>query len=978
MSDISSQLRDLSPNQRERLLAKLREIRPAEEQRTGADFSRRMAESGMLSFAQQRLWFLHQMYPETTAYHVPLTFRINLPVNVRILEKALIEIARRHEILRTTFRLRDGQPIQSVTPSATIRLRTTDLRDLPEGERDSVAINLIREDFGQGFDLSNGPCWRAFLLQLNNDKFILQVVFHHIIFDGWSIPIFLKELKANYEAFASQGPSPFPELPAQYLDFTLGQREWLQKPVLQSQLAYWKNHLADAPPLLLLPTDRPRPTALSFRGNNQIFKLPEPLTAKLKQLAQAEDATLFMTVLAAFKTLLYRYSRQADILVGTPIANRNQYELEGLIGLFLNTLALRSKVSDQMSFRQLLRTVRETCLDAYTHQDLPFEQLVEELCPRRDPQHTPIFQVAFTLQTPPPWLRVSSQWSVQGMAMRNDSSQFDLTLNMEDRGQGLVGALEYNTDIFEDATIARMLRNFQTLFEGIASDPDTHVGSLPLVSVEERRQLVQEWNKTEAGYPTDACLPQLFTSAARQSPRAVAIAEGGGEITFDQLNRRANKLAHRLRREGIGLESVVAVYMNRSIEMVIALLGIMKSSAAYLPLDPSNSVSRLSFMLEDSRAAVLVTDGRSDLNFVPGDVVTLRLDHEAINLEDEDDTDPAIVPDPENLAYVLYTSGSTGKPKGVLVRHGSLVNHSLAVSKHYELNSSDRALQFAAIGFDVAAEELFPSLLAGAHVVLRPDQLLSPGDLMQFIEREGVTVANLPSSYWHELVDELSRTGMRLPPSLRLIVVGSEKVAPEKLTEWNNLLIDKPQLINAYGATETTVTTSTYFCPNQPIENAQRSVPVGRPIENAKIYLLDPNLQLAPLGVPGELFVGGELLARGYLNQPSLTAEKFIPDRFSDTPGARLYRTGDLARYQPDGNIELIGRTDHQIKFRGFRIELGEIESVLAQHPDVRDAVVLLVNQRNGQNEIQTLAQQLAHLDRETSLNLLNEVALTF
>lgn len=943
MSDISSQIRDLSPNQRERLLAKLREIRPAEVPRSGADFSRRMAEWGTLSFAQQRLWFLHQMFPETTAYHCPLTIRINLPVDIDILEKTLAEIARRHEILRTTFMLRDGQPIQSVSTSPQVSLRTTDLRELPEEEREEAATTLIREEFAFAFDLGSGPCWRSFLVQLDDDKFILQVVFHHIIFDGWSIPIFLRELKANYEAFVSHAPSPLPELPAQYLDFTLGQREWLQKPVLQSQLAYWKDHLADAPPLLLLPTDRPRPAALSFRGNNQIFRLAETLTAKLRKLARAEDATLFMTSLAAFKTLLYRYSRQADILVGTPIANRDQCEIEDLIGLFLNTLALRSKVSDQISFRQLLRCVRETCLDAYTHQDLPFEQLVEELCPQRDPRHTPIFQVAFTLQTPPPWLRVSSQWSVQGMAMRNDSSQFDLTLNMEDRGHELVGALEYNTDIFEDATITRMLRNFESLFEGIVNDADMPIGSLPLVSAEERRELVHELNETDADYPSDTCLPQLFTAAARRSPQAVAIAGPHAEITFEQLNRRANQLAHRLRRAGIGPESIVAVSMNRSVEFVIALLGVLKSGAAYLPLDPANTAPRLSFMLEDSRATVLITDARADLDFVRGEVVTLRLDHEAVNLEDEDDAEPAIVLDPENAAYVLYTSGSTGKPKGVVVRHRSLVNHSLAVSKRYELNASDRVLQFAAVGFDVAAEELFPTLLAGARVVLRPAELQSPGALMQFIEREGVTVANLPSSYWHELVDELSKTGMTLPPSLRLIVIGSEKVAPEKLTEWYDLRIDKPQLINAYGLTETTITTATYFCPNQPTENTQRSVPVGRPIANAKLYLLDANLQLAPLGIPGELCVSGDLLARGYLNQPSLTAEKFIPDPFADAPGARLYRTGDLARYLSDGNLELIGRTDHQIKFRGFRIELGEIESVLSQHPHVRDAVVLLL-----------------------------------
>ncbi len=966
MSDISSQLRDLSPSQRERLLARLREIRPSEAQRTGPDFSRRMAEAGALSFAQQRLWFLHQMYPDTTAYHCPVTIRINLPVNAGTMQQALTEIARRHEILRTTFTERDGHPIQSVAPPATVTLKIKDLRDLPEAERDSEATKLIREDFACRFDPSNEPCWRSFLLQLDDDKFILQVVFYHIIFDGWSIPVFIKELKTIYEAFATHSPSPYPELPVQYLDFALSQREWLQRPELQSQLAYWKQQLADAPPLLLLPTDRARPPVQSFRGTTQLFRLPESLTTKLKQLARAEDATLFMTLLAVFKTLLYRYSRQADVLVGTPIANRDHYEIEDLIGIFLNTLVLRSKISDDMSFRQLLRSVRETCLDAYTHQDLPFERLVEELAPERNPQHTPIFQTVFLLQTPPPWQRAASQWSVQGVTMQSTAAQFDITLNMEDRGNELVGALEYNTDIFEHETIARMIRNFQRLLEAVARDADQRVGYLPLLSSEQRHQLVTEWNATDADYPRASTLPQLFAAQVRRTPYAAAVTGSEGTLNFDQLNRRANQLAHRLRHAAVGPESVVAIYMQRSVELVIALLGVLKSGAAYLPLEPSNAPSRLSFMLEDSGAAVLVTGGRSDLDH---NVATLRLD----DLENEDDADPLALPDPENLAYVLYTSGSTGKPKGVLVRHGSLVNHTVAMVRRYGLNSSDRVLQFAAISFDVAAEELFPSLMTGACVVLRPQELLSPGDLMQFIDREKVTVANLPSSYWHELVDELSRTGATLPPALRLIVIGSEKASAAKLTEWHNLQIRKPHLINAYGPTEATITTTTYFCSRQPSETATRSVPVGRPIANAKIYLLDPNLQLAPQGAPGELCIAGDLLSRGYLNQPSVTAENFVPDPFTEQRGSRLYRTGDMARYLPDGNIELLGRTDHQIKFRGFRIELGEIESVLSQHPDVRDAIVLLVNQRN--DDIQTLAHQLSNLDPDTSLNLLEEVS---
>lgn len=984
MTNVSHQLRDLSPAQRERLLVKLREMRSVEEQRTGADFSRRKAVSGTLSFAQQRLWFLYQMHPETTAYHCPLTIRISLAVDIGVLEKALTEIARRHEILRTTFTLRDGQPVQSVAAPGAITLRTTDLRGLPQHKLESAATTLIREDFRRPFDLVHGPCWRSFLLQLDEDRSILQIVFNHIIFDGWSIPIFLRELKGLYEAFASQKPSPFPELPVQYLDFTVGQREWLQSPALQSQLAYWKQQLADAPPLLQFPTDRMRLPVQSLRGKSQVLRLPKSLSEKLRELGRAEDATLFMTVLAAFKVLLCRYSRQKDILVGTPIANRDRYEIEELIGLFLNTLVLRSKLSDHMSFRQLLRSVRETCLDAYMHQELPFERLVEELRPERDPRHTPIVQVVFVFQGAPPSSQMASEWSVQGMAMEDGSAQFDLTMNMEDRGQELVGALEYNTDILEDATVARLLRNFQILLKGIVCDPDMHLGYLPLLSSEERHQLLNEWNATRAEYPRKSCLPALFAAQVRQSPQSPAISKSGVFISYEQLHRRADQLAHRLIRAKVRPESVVAVCMQRSVEMVIAILGILKSGAAYLPLDPASAPSRLSFMLKDSAAVVLITDGRSDLHFFQDDLITLKLD-EAESLESEDNTGPSGLLDPENLAYVLYTSGSTGNPRGVLIRHGSLVNHSLAIIRRYGLNSSDRVLQFAAISFDVAAEELFPSLMTAACVVLRPDALLSPGDLMRLIEQEQVTVANLPSSYWHELIVELSRTGATLPSALRLIVIGSEKVSPEKLAEWHNLPIKKPQLINAYGLTEATITTTTYVCHKPQTGPVPRSVPVGRPIANTKIYLLDSNLELTPVGTPGELCIAGDLLSRGYLNQPSFTAERFIPDPFSDDPGARLYRTGDIARYLVDGNIELLGRSDQQIKFRGFRIELGEIESVLARHPDVRDAVVLLVNQRNGHsasrtngevvgNDVQALAHQLARLDREAALKLVNEI----
>lgn len=696
-----------------------------------------------------------------------------------------------------------------------------------------------------------------------------------------------------------------------------------------------------------------------------------------------------MTLLAAFKSLLYRYSRQSDLLIGTPIANRNHLETEGLIGFFVNTLVLRSKISDHLTFRELLRMVRETALEAYTHQDLPFDKLVEELRPERDLDHTPIFQCMFVLQNLQERTRSDSEWSLMGGARENGPAQFDLTLNMGGSGRQLVGSLEYNTQIFEHATITRMIRNFETLLAAIVRDPSERLACLSLLSQAEHQQVLCEWNKTQRDYPSSSCFPELFGYRVSHSPNALALAGPQGQCTYRELNRRATQLAQRLRRAGVGPESVVAVYLERSVELVIAFLGVLKSGAAYLPLDPTHARVRLSFMLKDSGAVVVITGGRFPrFPFEHNDLTMVNLDDEAVDLANEAHSNPSKIPDSENLAYVLYTSGSTGRPKGVLIRHGSLVNHNLAVIRRYGLNSSDRVLQFAAMSFDVAVEELFPTLVAGATVVLAANELFSPEDLLQFIERERVTVANLPSSYWHELVVELSRSGTSLPPALRLIVIGSERAAPEKLTEWQNLPIRKPQLINAYGPTEATITTTTYLCPKRPAEQVVRSVPVGRPIANTQVYLLDANLQPVPLGVPGELCIAGDSLARGYLNQPAATAEKFVPHPFSDSPGARLYKTGDRARYLSDSNVELLGRTDQQIKFRGFRIELGEIESVLAQEPKVRDAVVFFTDRRNGQetagatragsrDSIETLAGQLAALEMETGRELLREIAET-
>jgi amino acid adenylation domain-containing protein len=978
MNDVNSQVRELSPAQRERLLAKLGEIHPGGRPGTG-DLRRRRASSGVLSFAQQRLWFLQQMYPETTAYNCPLLVRVKRRLDAEVLERALSELASRHEILRTSFPSDSGEPVQLVSPPAPVPLRRLDLRHLPAARRESAAVAAIREEGRRPFDLLRGPCWRASLLRLEDDNHVIEIIFHHIITDGWSIGLFLKELTALYEAFADGLPSPLAETPLQYLDFAAGQRDWLQSGSLQSQLDYWRQQLAGAPPVLELPADRPRPAVQSFRGANQTFSLPESLSEQIQDLSRANGVTLFMTLLAAFQTLLYRYSGQTDILVGTPIANRNHCDVEGMLGVFVNTLVLRTKLSGGLSFRELLTSARDTCLEAYTHQDLPFEKLVEELRPERDPRHTPIFQTMFVLQNVPLRPREASAWSPMAMTMENGASQFDLSLNVQERGRVLGGDFEYNTDIFDHVTITRLVENFEALLRGIVAAPDERLAYLPLLPPDTRRLVLSEWNDTAAARPEAQYVADLFEARAAQSPDAVAAADTGGRLSYGELNRRANQIAHRLRRAAVTPESLVAVHLRRSVDAVAAFLGVLKAGAAYVPLDPAQARGRLAYMLKDSGARVLLTSDDPDLKALEaGEALRLDLN----GLEGEEASNPARDTGDENLAYALYTSGSTGRPKGVLIRQRSLLNLALSMQEFYELKPGDRVLQFAALGFDVAAEELFPTLLSGATVVLRPDELLSPEDFLKYAARESLTVVNLPSSYWHEVVIELARRGARLPASLRLVVVGSEKVSPERLAEWTSLPGDKPRLINDYGPTEATVSATAYVCEAELPQTRFASVPVGRPLPNVQVYVLDRNLQPVPPGAPGEICIGGDGLARGYLRQPAMTAEKFVPHPFGGRPGSRLYRTGDLARHLPDGNIELIGRTDDQVKVRGFRVELGEVESVLALSPRVREAVVLFAHPANGDGgphwqDAGALAQRLAALDPESAAGLLQQVMAT-
>jgi amino acid adenylation domain-containing protein len=881
----------------------------------------------LLSFAQARLWFLEQLEPGSSAYNIPAAVRLTGSLDVAALEQSLNEIFQRHEALRTTFAMVSGEPIQVIAPVKALTLPLVDLRQLPEAQQEAQVEHLATESAQQPFDLAMGPLLRATLLKLGEAEHVLLLTMHHIVSDGWSMGVLIRELAALYEAFSSGSPSPLPQLPIQYADFAHWQRQWLQGEVLAAQLSYWQQQLAGAQTVLELPTDRPRPAVQTFRGATQFLTLAEPLSQKLKTLSQRSGVTLFMTLLAAFQTLLYRYTGQEDICIGSPIANRNRSETEELIGFFVNTLVLRTDMSENPSFQELLGRVREVTLGAYAHQDLPFEQLVEALQPERNLSHQPLFQVMFVLQNAPMSALELPDLTLSSLEMESSTAKFDLTLSIEDTEQGLVGSLEYNTDLFDAATISRMLEHFQTLLEGIVANPDQRLSDLPLLTQLERQQLLVEWNDTQVDYPKHLCIHQLFEAQVERTPDAVAVVFEDQQLTYGELNRRANQVAHHLRSLDVGPDSLVGICVERSLEMVIGLLGILKAGGAYVPLDPDYPSERLAYMLSDSQVPVLLTQEKlmSRLSEHQARVVCLDKDWGVTLTENEEN--PVSGVKPENLAYVIYTSGSTGKPKGVLVTHQGLCNLGSAQIRLFDLRSDSRVLQFASFSFDASISEIVMALCSGAMLCLGTRESLLPGHtLMQFLLEHAITHMTLPPSALATLpTEEL--------PALQNIIVAGEACSTALFAQWSK----GRRFFNAYGPTESTVCATVYECPN-----GSRKLPIGRPIINTQVYILDPHLQPVPVGVPGELYIGGAGLARGYLNRPELTSEKFICNPFSDEPGARLYKTGDLGRYLSDGNIEFLGRLDDQVKIRGFRIELGEIETVLGQHPAVNEAVVVV------------------------------------
>ena len=907
-----------------------------------------------LSFAQQRLWFIDQLEPGSSVYNFPAAVRLKGPLNVAALKKSLDEIVKRHEALRTTFAIVDGRPVQVIAPLLTLTLPIVDLRELPEPEREREVQRLATNEALRPFDLAEGPLVRTTVLRLGENEHVGLLTMHHIVSDGWSTGILIREMAVLYDAFCSDRPASLPELPIQYADFAHWQRHWLEGEVLETQLTYWKQQLLGAPPLLELPADHPRPPLQTFRGAHQSILLTRTVGDGLKALSRQEGATLFMTLLAAFTILLHGYTNQDDLVVGTPTANRNRLEIEGLIGFFVNTLVLRTDLSDNPSFRDLLRRVREVCLGAYAHQDLPFERLVEELHPARDLSRNPLFQVMFVLQNAPLQAVELPGLSLSPIEVDTSTTHFDLTLHIVDTEQGLVGTLAYNTDLFEAVTITRMLGHFRTLLEAVIATPERCVSDLPLLTEGERQQLLLNWNNTTVDCPKDLCIHQLFEAQVERTPDAIAVVLEDRQLTYDELNRQANQLANHLRLLGVGPEVPVAICLKHSVEMVVGLLGILKAGGVYVPLDPAYPKERLAFMLEDAEVPVILTQGAllAGLPEHHAKVVCLDSDLEAITRKSAEN--PICLTMPENLAYVIYTSGSTGQPKGVLVSHASTAEHCLNVQRYYELDSSDRVLQFASMSFDLSLEQIFPTLIVGATLVLMSTDVWHTTDLHKRSSEFRLTVLNIPTGYWQELTREwadLSELVPNIQP--RVFIVGGDTMLPEFLDLWHRTPMSSIRLINAYGPTETTITATAFdIAPRLREPSALQRIPIGRPLANRATYILNKYGDPVPVGVPGELYIGGHCLARGYLKRPDLTAQNFVPDPFSSEPGTRLYKTGDLARYLSDGNIEFLGRIDDQVKVRGFRIELGEIEAALRQHPAVRETVVLARENAPGEKHL--------------------------
>lgn len=895
-----------------------------------------------LSFPQQRLWLNERLAP-SAAYNVAAVLRLDGVLRVDALERAVSELFRRHESLRTTFVVKDDGPVQVIAAPTPVRVPIVDLQSIPPCDREAEAQRLATCEARELFDLATGPLLRVSLLQLGADTHRLLITMHHIVSDGWSTAVFVRELTTLYGLAVQGKPVRLDDPPLQYADYAVWQREQLKTDALEGQLAFWRQQLAGAPALISLPTDRARAATLSSRGSLHRFKWPRSLLDDVRVFSRHEEVTVFMTLLATFQTLLHKYSGETDLLIGTPVANRSRPELEGIIGFFVNTLVMRGDLSGDPTFRELLERTREVCLSAYAHQDLPFERLVEALAPRRDRAYTPIFQVMFALQNAPVANIVLPDLDVTVEDGDTASTAFDLTLSLRESEEGLAGSFEYGTDLFDDSTIARLVVHLEALLRDSLARPGRRISVLQLLAPHERHHLLATWNAGGGPVPRVPDVSGRIAAHAECTPRAIAVVSGEEQVSYAALEARASRLAHALRRLGVGPEVRVGVYLERSVERVVGMLAIVKAGGAFVPIDPAYPAERVSFMLEDAQATVIVTTARLAGQLPESRAHVICLDR----AKDDSVGAAAEVCDwsvrPEQLAYVLYTSGSTGRPKGVMVERGVFARYMETAQQAYRLDATDVCLQFASPSFDTSVEEIFTCLIAGGRLMLRSDAMISSvGDFLAQCAAWRVTVLNLPTSYWHEMVASWPPDWRELPPAIRLVIFGGERAQRPRLAAWQQRVAGRVMLLNTYGPTETTVVATMADVSTANADRAEDEVPIGRAISHVRVYVLDLHGEPVPVGVPGEIYVGGAGVARGYWQRPDLTAERFVPDPFGSQPGGRLYRTGDRGRYLSDGRLVYLGRSDAQVKLRGHRIELGEIEASLRAHEAIEDAVVVL------------------------------------
>ena len=888
-----------------------------------------------LSFAQQRLWFLDQFDAGGAAYNMALALWLRGNLDVASLEWSLGEVVRRHEVLSTTFVVTDGKPEQVLGEPSACELEIIDLTvgDDPQSE----AKRLAEAELERRFDLTTGPLYSFMLLAVAPDQHMLLITMHHIISDGWSYDVILRELAQLYEARRAGRPSPLAPLEVQYVDYASWQHEWYAQEA-DTLKAYWQDQLAGLP-TLDLPTDRPRQALQTFGGSKRVFTIPTPIAAGLKALALAEGCTFFTAMLAAFNLLLARYSGQRDVVVGTPVANRNEVEIEPLVGPFLNNLVLRTDLSGAPTFRELLRRVRDMWLEAWEHQEMPFEQLVVELKPDRDTSRNPLFQVLFNFLGDTSPSTGLGDLQVEVFDPENASSKFDFTLAVQTGAEETRGIFEYSCDLFDDATIARLEQHLLVLLGAITADPDQSIGRLPMLVEAEHEALVEAPNRTERDYPRERCFHELFAAQAGRAPDAVAVTCGEASLAYAELEARANRLAHHLRGLGASRDGLVGLCVDRSVETVVALLAIQKSGAAYVPLDPSHPAERLALIIEDAGVELLVTEGdRAErLPSLPATVVRLDVDAAQISACSAEPLET--IAGPDDLAYVIFTSGSTGRPKGVQIEHRALVNFLVGMAGRPGMSAADVLVAVTTISFDIAGLELYLPLLVGGRVVVADRDVATDGrDLAELLTNSGATVMQATPATWRLLVE----SGWQGSPELRVLCGG--EALPRELAD--QLLERSGELWNMYGPTETTIWSLV-----SRVEPGEGPVSIGEPMANTEVYVLDADRQAVPVGVSGELHIGGDGLARGYLDRAELTAERFVAHPFRRA--ARLYRTGDLVRWGASGALEFLGRIDHQVKVRGFRIELGEIEHTLMQHEAVHACAVIDRPRSNGDVQLE-------------------------